>query len=328
MKLYLRLCLIFAFLSLAVYFSKTYFFNHNVVMSIEESFPAEDHYSRHKTAAFMNLSMPSCLQKWRERDLLLVRQRVQETYPDMLSSSLSSPCPQALAAPHFYAAFHQPHFSEYFFTFLSLMLWQSDVFPPRNVTSSSSTLPCIRYMGIPDEITEFWRDQKEGRKTWVMQLISAMKPFLSESFFLSSNLARRLSIPLMKHHILPFENSSLALYRWFLHPSDASWLTSKLLQHDPCIDKAKSLLNSGLSVKILQRRGAREMVNTEEVINSVRSNGVALKSIEMIDFESSSLLQQAQQMYGSDVLITVHGAGQTNIVFMKVQTSICPPSYK
>lgn len=217
-------------------------------------------------------------------------------------------CPQALTSSTPYSAFHQPHFSEHFFLFISLVLWQQELFGSES---------CIRYFGVSSDIAEFWHDHFVQKPTWVMQLIDTMNaPF--GDFVISNEFARA-------HGIQLIDDNREKLLRWFLHPSDAIWLTANILGLDPC---ARGKDASPMVAAVLQRFGSREILNIDDVKQAVHRRFQG--DVAEVSFEGKHLKEQVAAMHATDVLVAVHGAGETNVAFMKpcsVVLEICPFGY-
>lgn len=121
------------------------------------------------------------------------------------------------------------------------------------------------------------------------------------------------------------------LHRWFFHPSDAVWLTSRLFNMDPCVyyGLAKDVLKRPLRAATLQRREFREMLNVpavREVIQTVANPS----GVDEFLFDELTMLEQARLMLDTDLLVTIHGAGETNVAFMRpcsIVLEVCPFGY-
>jgi hypothetical protein len=109
---------------------------------------------------------------------------------------------------------------------------------------------------------------------------------------------------------------------WFLHASDAVWFTSHMLHHDTCsyYRTLPDLSSMPLNVSILQRRDFRVMLNVNDVQRNILDSllyGYNGSQTQSFEFEAMDVIEQAQRMFETDLLITIHGAGETNIAFMK-----------
>lgn len=241
--------------------------------------------------------IPACLVPWRRRDAAAIQSLLASTVPSVLHPSS---CPQVITSLEWYSAFHQPHFMDHFSLFISILLWQSEF---------NGNTSCARYFGVLDSISEFWSDMRRQRSTWPIQMISQLKPSLGD-FVISHEHATQL-------HLSLIDNNRSNIPGWFLHGSDAIWLTSTLLgRNDPCELYKRLMKSSHTTVTILQRRDARVMMNSEEVRQVIKSNVMNAVVAETY-FDSMPLLQQVEVMLRSDIVVTIHGAGQTNIAFMK-----------
>ena len=209
----------------------------------------------------------------------------------------------AIGSRQRYSAFHQPHFAEYFFFYVSVIT---------EMAHSSRHCQHI-YFSVLEDITEFWNDVLRGKSTWVTQLIEVMRRPLGD-FLISDNDAYRFGIKI-------FDSGAEDLRErtgvWFLHPSDAAWLTSNVLNIDICTHFRIPL--TSIRAVVLQRQNYRSILNLPEIemeISTIppRAGGIAVSTVF---FDSMSFKEQAEAMLTADLLISVHGAGMTNIVFMK-----------
>jgi capsular polysaccharide biosynthesis protein len=95
--------------------------------------------------------------------------------------------------------------------------------------------------------------------------------------------------------------------------------------HDDLIHKLASRLrvsirssNVGISRIFVHRKSAtRKITNEQEVLDVFKQNG-----FKIISFETLSFLQQIETAAGASVLAGVHGAGLTNMIFMKEGSSV------
>jgi hypothetical protein len=224
-------------------------------------------------------------------------------------SNLNCPHLLKISRSELKSAYHQPHFSESFFVFVSVRLLEQQLFGWESA--------CIRQMHISEESRWFWRDLRRAqssRPTWVAELVGIMRGSLGEFVTSDSDV--------YAGDVLPTSHFT-AHTPWFLHASDAVWLTSQLLRLDTCAYYNSLRLYSGntpLNVSILQRRGARVLLNMYAVRQATQRYFVAINTssrVGTIEFEPLSIVEQAQRMLETDVLITLHGAGETNMAFMK-----------
>jgi len=128
---------------------------------------------------------------------------------------------------------------------------------------------------------------------------------------------------------------------WFAHGSDALYLGSILRHSDPCelIGQASVLLKKPLNLLILNRRDDRRLANIKEILSAVSivavQNSVTIQPlytnattsttvqgsqqhhVNEFLFEGVSLREQAETMYSADIIITTHGAAETNLAWLK-----------
>lgn len=129
---------------------------------------------------------------------------------------------------------------------------------------------------------------------------------------------------------------------WFIHPTDAILLTSLILNQSPCKyqQQAHFLLSKSLEVGLLGRVQTRQIGNPIEVIDLLKhfkSDNISLFTTEklskiiqrnitttksniqgqIIFMEGLTFKEQVYFTSSIDILITIHGAGETNIAFMK-----------
>lgn len=138
----------------------------------------------------INISLPYCLTQWRS----INKTQLIATINASLHHHYAIPrmdCPRALTSFRFYSAFHQPHFSEHFFVFVSTQLWQHEVFGPDS---------CLRFFSVSTEVDEFWHNYRYGKRTWVTQMINALQPDFGD-FVVSSQYAHRQGLALVDDQV-------------------------------------------------------------------------------------------------------------------------------
>ena len=215
--------------------------------------------------------------------------------------------------------FHQPWFAyENFFPFISFMLWQDVIYEGKS---------CIKYFLLDEEGVTLWGQVLEDSHFWTPELIHHSKNFFGE-FLVSSNCA------ISKHQVKPIDIGfkSRAYYDngnpWFLDGSDAYWFGSSIIKEkDPCINvagqKANLLAKSTLQLLLVQRKSARRFNNQVDIMGSIRefekSPGAQNTkfNVSMTQFDGLRLTKQVELMRSIDIIIAVHGAGLTNVAFMK-----------
>lgn len=130
---------------------------------------------------------------------------------------------------------------------------------------------------------------------------------------------------------------------WFAHGSDALYLSSIIRHSDPCelLGQGSMLSQKPLNLLILNRRDDRRLMNIDNIVSTVSSVAKELSiTIRLLQssnattnsyshnnnnkhhineflFEGVSLQQQAETIYSSDIIITTHGAAETNLAWLK-----------
>ena len=261
----------------------------------------------------MQLLEPPCLADWR---------RARPSPPSPLVEDVKRLCRDntstlAIGSRRWYSAFHQPHFAEHFLFYWSVLL-----------ETTARRGPCQHLlMSVLEEVTEFWNDIYWGRRTWVTQLIHILHRSLGE-FIISDSEAARWRITSLNSEADDLrEKQGL----WLFHPSDGAVLTSVLLNTDICHHLQAS--STSANVTVLQRKSSRGILNLDEVRRTIPSAPSLPKSTKTSTafFDSMSLTEQAQALLFTDLLVAVHGAGETNIVFMRpcsVVVEILPHGYR
>lgn len=249
--------------------------------------------------------------------------------------------------------YHIPHFSQAYFNYFSLALLNNDWahvyshnYSSANISSLSSSssssapaktskaastgaakpptpAPADRLQPYFDRLvfvhsllvsraSKFW--DRELASPWIEDLVSTANTYLGHSTIRSDGCDDSAAT------LLPGE-----LNYWFLHPSDALLLGSLVLGEDPCKLRGshsrpprKEIV---LTVGFLRRGRDRRIINAQQLLAQkilfTASDGanVIVKFVET-HFEGASLYRQAQFMRSLDVLVTGHGAGETNIAWM------------
>ena len=99
-----------------------------------------------------------------------------------------------------------------------------------------------------------------------------------------------------------------------MHPSDPFILGSLILQEDPCKyhDSYLSLTNenSKLNILLINRIQNRKIVNFNEILSGLHQKYIN-STVEMIHYEHLSFIEQVNRTRSTDILIAVHGAGDS-----------------
>jgi hypothetical protein len=69
-------------------------------------------------------------------------------------------------------------------------------------------------------------------------------------------------------------------------------------------------------IALLNRKGNRQILNSEEIVQELTSHLQLPYDIPEISFDSQSLYNQVDKLANIDILITPHGAQETNLIFM------------
>ena len=269
--------------------------------------------------AFQPIELPTCLQKWHDASRSRVRKETQQFLTEYTASRQEQHCvvghAQAVYEPG--DPFHQPWWGGLFFYYVSMMLWQDFIFEKKS---------CIRYLMLDEEAPTLWSGVLHNAPTWTAQTANRLKPYMGE-YMVTKTCA------VGQHHVhalnvTKFTDENKNRSGWFIDGSDAYWLGSALLREaDPCAGvqgRARQLLQkSSLEFTLVQRKWARRFTNVDSMLASVRRFSSlphahnTTFNVSVVDFEGLSMLQQVQAMRATDVIISVHGAGLTNIAWMR-----------
>ena len=199
-----------------------------------------------------------------------------------------------------------PHFAEAYFNYFSLILWSHDF----HLVVESRVNSTIRRHRVAFENMILEEDKRENFPDWTIDLVKAVDKDLHMNSIISASC---------NHVVHNMESKG-----WFLHPSDAFLLGSFIAQEDICKYQgiAHEILGDNYNVKlgILDRRmdrrvlNAQQLMSTEFVTNHVINGTSKFKKFYL---DGKRLLQQAKLIREVDILLTVKGAGETNIAWMK-----------
>lgn len=243
-----------------------------------------------------------------------------------MASTVAFACP---SREHFFQ--HFPHFIELYLRIFSMILWQPNVFPGLNIS-------CVHRFMISGRETMFWSDSLSSPNSWIRDLIYAVNR--QSGYDTLAVDASCDDISAVRHIIVMQEREY-----YFLHPADALMLTSSVLGNNPCEyhGQVDSILREKPSVMILSRKNNRRIANLEAVkqyisgfttslaLTYVRprrassgkkhvvltNKNVTVGEVLLRDFEGLKLLEQATSMRHTDILVTIHGAAISNIIFMR-----------
>ncbi len=236
---------------------------------------------------------------------------------------------------------HFAHFAEYYLRLYSMILWQRNVY---SLYSRNET--CIYQFQISSKNIRFWEEAKRD-SNWMKQLLLAVNT-ASQYNTITSDLA---------NHGFYSSKSSFPtiLLRggegYFLHPSDATLLTSLVLGRDPCqlAGKVEQIVTKPINILIINRKDYRALHNLDNVTSFFEEfkreplnfhqpiprsllqhshynhSGhsqhyrahTEVGKVSTTYFEGKSLIQQAAEVHEADVILSVHGAQLTNFIFLK-----------
>lgn len=258
----------------------------------------------------ITIDLPSCLLRWRNESINEVRDATKVYYDEwMKSGQYESVCKSggALGFGAKREPFHQPHFAGQYFFYLSLMLWQDVIFQGKM---------CLRHFLVEEQSVEFWTGVLEDKQTWPIQVMHYMDNAIAVNHLGATSCA-------LEKHKVP-QIAIPKKHDWFFHGSDAYWLGSTLMREkDPCqsvVGSSAALASRvHLQFTMLQRAWARKILNPDEVIStlkSLNSNTVNFNT-SIVNFEDAKIDHQVRVIRDSDFVLSVHGAGMTNIAFLK-----------
>lgn len=261
------------------------------------------------------LQLPQCLWRWRNETQTKVRQDTSSYLSQFLESHQEKSCSDGSSKQGFIAMkewYHQPHFGGQYFFYISLMLWQDFIFESQS---------CLKYFMFEEESVTFWGQYLEDKPTWAIQMLNIMKDTLGQHVVSSS-------CAIKNHGVKKIDIKRV--HNWFIHPSDAYWLGSTIMKEGNVCESVQGqaatlIAKPTLQFTLLQRAWARKILNSNE-INALLStftlahHGTGIKSTinyTSVNFETETLPLQVQKMRETDIVLTVHGAGVTNVAFMK-----------
>ena len=272
-------------------------------------------------------AIPQCLRAWAERD----RAQVQAQLVDRGFTLRLPPPPQQKEASCqkraavYIASYrsllrylhHMPHFCEVYFNFYSLLIWQDMVLEER----------CIHSFIVDDSISSYWQKSPyDADAEWMGDLVKIVDRQWSTKSVISD------SCPWLQAPVAPAANANAnasgratanvvrgALHGWFLHPVDAVMLQAAVLGEDPCDPTNRAALTDpSVAVLVLSRKSNRRLMHAEILAEFLRAKP-SVKAVSVVAFGGGpgSLQHQARLLHGASVLIATHGAGNTNMAFMR-----------
>lgn len=303
----------------------------------------------------MKYYRPPCLNKWIHRDRHFVQEYMKTILSPrgLFLSSNNSHSPAVCHSSFFYVSpnsliHHIPHFSEVYFNFFSFVLWQHDVFQ----TPWSQT--CIKNLLIHDDCYRFW-NAPESRHGWIKSLVQMVENHWGIQTIISTSClskkanadAKKVKLKVLAREVDWFIHPSDAyLMRSLVLSRSPCELAGA----------AKQLLKKPIEIMVLGRKSTRRLLNPQNVLmhlleyieshnNNKKLVPLYLANVRSINhpittyinpgrvddpmfvteilnnhlifFEKTTFQEQAQMISEIDILLTVHGAGETNLIFMK-----------
>jgi len=254
-------------------------------------------------------SLPSCLRAWAEIGRTDVEKGLKErgfaiaTGPVMYQCNTRSGATfgQVIADK----VHHLPHFCEGFFNFFSLMNWQVVMLQE----------PCIDSVVVDHRTTSFWRKSAmDANSDWMRELIDAVNSYFQTISITSSRCSDENPIRSFAPKVVKG-----GLHGWFLHPIDAVLLSSYILNERPCEKVSSQFLSCDhLEVLIVDRKVGRRIAQPSSIQKQLsRKQGIAKITITSFEGGRGALFLQARRVRTANVFISTHGAGNTNIAFLR-----------
>jgi hypothetical protein len=334
---------ILSFIVFIVFFIKLFKYQH-LLQQINNVF--EDVKPQSETRRRDNFYHPQCMNQWLDnrssnKILPYVKEKFRVFEGTVFIKKSSSEMEVAdyscgdqsvrLIAPNRENFFgHFPHFSEMYFRFYSLMLWQKRVY---NFGGDES---CIHSFAVDRNIHTFWKIIG-NKRSWIRDLVSTINSKTGYQT-LTSNVGKSL-VDFRRYQTIKLRNKE----GYFLHPSDSLMLSSTILDKNPCElhGRAFELLSQKVNFLIIDRKSTRRILNLNNVTQTIqevsRNESIFARghhhrhpgsssqerisqdfaNISYSFFESKSFSEQVKTINQADIVFSIHGAQLTNIVFMK-----------
>jgi hypothetical protein len=108
-----------------------------------------------------------------------------------------------------------------------------------------------------------------------------------------------------------------------IHPLDMFRIASMVRNKDPCrlVNKSAEILSQPIRVTVLDRE-TRNIYQLEAIMDALRKHFPVGYKFTISKFEETAMSYQAGIMEDTDVIITPHGAGVTNALFMSPCSAI------
>ena len=200
-----------------------------------------------------------------------------------------------------------PQFSQIYFRYYSILLWERIVY---NLDIDS----CQHPLQVGWGVEKFWNEMDQ-LSSWHRLFVHRLNSAVGFNTIDSNIDDYFVSSPLIKLH-----------RGFFLHPADAIQFSSLFLGKDVCDDIVKREKKfAPVKVVIFNRLMGKKIMNVQNITelfsktlnHSSASSLYNVKEVAHHYFEHVPFREQVSLLYESDVVIAVHGAGLTNLVFMK-----------
>jgi hypothetical protein len=181
--------------------------------------------------------------------------------------------------------------------------------------ASQVLLPCWSYFSrvreeTPDARCGFWLDSGKLKeklkltKGWVADLVTAMNCSVADTQPVNMQISDR---PNKKR---PF--------KWFQSPSDAKRL--RTLTVGPLTPNSHPQI--GLVQRDSSKRKGNRHIRNLDVIQESMEQAFPNATVDIASMEHMSFIQQAEWWSRHDVVVAAHGAGVTNLIFMRENASV------
>lgn len=272
----------------------------------------------HRLFHAQTIQHPNCMKTWIDKDIQFNKE-MKEYFHHLLGVKIEEEfltgCKHLivltgndLIMPLY--SHHFPHFADVIFRFFSLLLWQNRIYPHsclqklmiNNTRGLHATWEAINY--------DF---------TWIHRIAIKLNQIARSNLFISDEYP-----PEKVSHSLPIVLTQPAKDWNFVHPSDAFYLTNLLLHRSPCyLHGAKNeILKKPLKIIVVNRRD-RKLLNSNNLLavlheTLIQENLLQQETVlDIVEFEDTTFDEQVHLMSETDIVIGVHGAAMTNLVFMK-----------
>lgn len=232
---------------------------------------------------------------------------------------------------------HFPHFSDHFYYFLSIHLWLAK----ENVFHISEYCEDVKLtFGIVQQHA-VWR-VFASKTTWIHELVSKLSDIVgydlmipignylpNNTVFHQANSAPHFK-PLEAHYGKQFMITVPSNHGRFLHAADGNAITAYLLHQTKfCTSdmRSQNVLSKSLNVSFINRKDSRGIENIAAVRSffqheaaalvkeSSNNNITAILAVNEAYLEEHSFIKQLEVFHKADVLLTIHGAAETNFAF-------------